>query len=453
MKKYLLSLIAAGALLTGCSKDEELVFGGVYGTIRDAVTGVPIYNAEITLSPGNRTTVSGSDGSYEYQNIDAGQYSLSVAATGYQYNSRTVSVQPGETTLCDMRLTPENQMSGVEISTTTLNFDKVYSELTFEIRNTGTSGSVNWTITGIDVAWLSVNPMSGTTDMGKSSSVKVTVNRSLITEDVSTIFTINAAGGSKSIMVSVRAGSGGNTGGDNSGDDGNGTQNVTNGLYAYYTFENNVKNLAEEGGNGQLMNNPIYVDGVKGSTALKFSASDNGYMLVPAQNMISGTEFSISFWVKNISNGHIFHTTRTLGLNDSYGDNATGLYMSGGRLRFIVTAYSTYYEYDHDKYYFTHGSFDSDWHMITVVTTVDKPRYAYAETKLYIDGEFIDSVSEYAGNTSKSYKDTKQFIIGGKLDYNALQVNAVSMSIDNLRIYNTRALSDSEIKQIYNYEK
>ena len=229
--------------------------------------------------------------------------------------------------------------------------------------------------------------------------------------------------------------------------------NPTNGLFAYYTFENSPKNTVEGASNGQIVNGPTYVSGVHNSTAMKFSASDNSYMLIPAQDMISGTAFSISFWVKNIGDGHIFHTTRTPGYNDSYGDNATGLYMSGGRLRFIVTGYSTYYEYNHDKYYFTHGTFDNDWHMITLVTTVGTPTYAYAYTRLYIDGEFMDSVSEYAGNNSASYKDTKQFIIGGKLDYYNLKVNATNMSIDNLRIYNTRALSDAEVKQIYNYER
>lgn len=229
--------------------------------------------------------------------------------------------------------------------------------------------------------------------------------------------------------------------------------NPTNGLYAYYTFENSSKNTVEGASNGQLVNSPTYVSGVKNSTAMKFSASDNSYMFIPAQDMISGSAFSISFWVKNIGDGHIFHTTRTPGYNDSYGDNATGLYMSGGRLRFIVTGYSTYYEYSHDKYYFSNGTFDNDWHMITLVTTVGTPTYAYAETRLYIDGEFIDSVSEYAGNNSASYKNTKQFIIGGKIDYHNLKVNATNISIDNLRIYNTRAISDTEVKQIYNYEK
>lgn len=444
-------MLAVCTLLAGCSEDETSIFGGIYGTIRDTETGMPIYNAEIILSPGSRTTVSGSDGSYEYQNLDAGQYSLSVVAKGYQYNSRTVSVLAGESTRCDMRLVPEKQMSGVEFSTTSLNFDKTYTDLTFEIHNVGTSGSVNWSITDISAAWLSVSPMSGTTDMGKSSSVKVSINRSLITEDAMSVFTVNAAGGSKSIVVSVYANNGGGNAGGNVGG-----QNPTNGLFAYYTFENNANNTVEGASHGQVINNPTYVNGVRNSKAMKFSASDNSSMFIPtSQGMFESSAFSISLWVRNISDGHIFHTSRTPGGIDSRGYNATGLYMQGGQLRFILLGYSTYYQFSSNMYYFTHGTIDDDWHMITLVTTVGTPNYSQALTKLYIDGDFIDSVSEFAGNLNNySYNNTKQFIIGGKLDYdNYLQVNAVTMSIDNLRIYNTRALSDAEVRQIFNYEK
>lgn len=228
--------------------------------------------------------------------------------------------------------------------------------------------------------------------------------------------------------------------------------NPTNGLFAYYTFENNTKNTVEGANNGQLVNNPAYVEGVQGSSAIKFSAADNGYMFVPAQDMIDGLGFTFSFWVKNVGDGHIFHTTRTV--SDGYGENATGLYMNNGRLRFIVTGYSNYYEYAQDKYYFSHGALDSNWHMITLTTSVNTPKYGYAVTCLFIDGEFIDSISESVTDPNYYYKGTKQFILGGKLDYyHNLKVNAVSMSIDNLRIYNTRALTDAEVKQIYDYEK
>ena len=465
MRKILFTLLA-GALLAGCSEDEVPVFGGIYGTIRDAESGLPVYNAEITLSPGNRTTVSGSDGSYEYRNLDAGQYSLSVTATGYRYNSRTVSVVPGDNTLVDMRLTPETPISGIEISTTSLNFDTAYTELSFDIRNTGTSGTIEWSITGVDVPWLTVTPMSGTTDMGKSSSVKVTVDRSALTADATTIFTVNAAGGSKSIMVSVRTkntgGDGGKDDGGNGDDNGGGSGNngggsgdteknpVTNGLFGYYTFEGNAKNGVTGSSNGQLTGTS-YVTGVQGQ-GLKLGSSDKLTIAPSDHGMFENLSFSISFWAKDLNDGHIFHSTRTPGSSDSYGDNATALYMSGGQLRFILTCYSNYYEFSHNKYYFSHGTL-SGWHMITLVTTVNTPSYGYARTQLYIDGELVDAVSESSSDTPSGYRNTRQFILGGAMDYYNVKANGCSMTIDNLRIYNARALSSSEVMQIYNYEK
>ena len=42
-----------------------------------------------------------------------------------------------------------------------------------------------------------------------------------------------------------------------------------------------------------------------------------------------------------------------------------------------------------------------------------------------------------------------KFVFGGKLNN---YFNALNMTVDNLRIYNTRALSDAEVEQIYKYE-
>lgn len=203
---YSFSIILFGILaFTGCSEDEVSVFGSISGTIRDANTGNPIYNAEIMLSPGNKTTVSGSDGNFEFNNLESKQYTLNVTATGYQYNTRSVNVIPGEDSKCDMRLVPEVTSSAVKLSTNNLNFDSSYTELTFDILNIGTSGDIVWRITDITADWITVSPMTGTTAMGKSSSIKVMVDRSSITEDSSTIFNVEAAGGSYSVMVNVKA--------------------------------------------------------------------------------------------------------------------------------------------------------------------------------------------------------------------------------------------------------
>ena len=54
-----------------CQPNVELP-GGIYGTVLDKETGEPIRNAEISLSPGGKTTVVGSNGTYEFVNLEAG---------------------------------------------------------------------------------------------------------------------------------------------------------------------------------------------------------------------------------------------------------------------------------------------------------------------------------------------------------------------------------------------
>lgn len=53
-----------------------------------------------------------------------------------------------------------------------------YDELSFDIRNIGISESLEWAITNVTVDWISVSPLEGSTAAGKSTSVKVAVDRS-----------------------------------------------------------------------------------------------------------------------------------------------------------------------------------------------------------------------------------------------------------------------------------
>lgn len=444
MKKLLFFAFLAGAMFAGCTTEEPVLYGGIYGTIRDAKTGSPIYNAEISLTPGQRTTVSGFDGTYNFQNLDAMQYSLNVIASGYTYNSRKVSVVPGESTVCDMLLTPEEDVEGMRLSATVLDFDTIYSSLSFTIYNTGTT-PLSYYITGITAGWVTITPMDGTIAVGQSSSVTVEIKRSLITEDVMSSFTVNAAGGSKSVMIKIKKGE--NTGGGGSDDDddntgggsgsgGNNTgggsaQNVTNGLFAYYLFEDNCNNSVDGAPNGQGINSPTYVDGMRGTKALKLSVVDNSYLNVP-RAMIDGGTFTVSFWIKGLSDGHLFHIETS-----NTEDNIFG--MKDGQL-YLVRSYTFHYEYNNFTT-FAHPTIDSEkWTMIAVSW-----QYSNGQAKLYIDGEYIDIISASLEHNSNGLK----FVFGGELD----NITPPSMAIDNLRVYNSRALSEDEVKLIYNYEK
>lgn len=197
-------IVTVAVAMWSCSSEEDIaVTGGIYGTITDADTNQPIQGASVTISPTNTSVTTGADGGFVFQNLEGGQYKLTVTKSGYLYNSRQVSVLAGENVIGDMTISTEQAVTGFSLSPETLAFGSTYSELTFTISNTGNTGSNLWSISGVDVDWFSVDPSSGSVGIGEQVSVKVSLVRSLITTDEMSYFIVNAGGGSKSILVTA----------------------------------------------------------------------------------------------------------------------------------------------------------------------------------------------------------------------------------------------------------
>jgi hypothetical protein len=107
MKKVLLLLSCALFLIgnSSCSKTEHDLFSTLHGVVSDAETGDPISGAAITLSPGGKSQTTGTDGRYEFENLDAAQYTVTVQKTGYQTNRKTVTAVAGEKAEANILLT------------------------------------------------------------------------------------------------------------------------------------------------------------------------------------------------------------------------------------------------------------------------------------------------------------------------------------------------------------
>lgn len=106
--KKIISLTFLSFLLviafSSCAENEFEVFSTLHGVVVDNATGECIPAATITLSPGGKTQTSGSDGRYEFQNIDARQYTVTVQKPGYETNRKTVTVVSGEATEANVTL-------------------------------------------------------------------------------------------------------------------------------------------------------------------------------------------------------------------------------------------------------------------------------------------------------------------------------------------------------------
>jgi len=110
MKKIaiLLSCVFLLGIFGSCTKDEISMYSTLYGVISDHETGEPIPNASIVLSPGGKTQTSGTDGRFEFQNLDPMQYTVTVQKVGYQTNRKTVTAVAAEKTEANIPLTKSN---------------------------------------------------------------------------------------------------------------------------------------------------------------------------------------------------------------------------------------------------------------------------------------------------------------------------------------------------------
>lgn len=105
MKSAKLFLILLTAVLfAGCHTYEYDYYGGVKGTVIDSQTNAPISDAYVLLMPGSQSTNSTIEGTFEFQELEEGQYTISVQKTGFQYNSVTINIISGENISTTIRL-------------------------------------------------------------------------------------------------------------------------------------------------------------------------------------------------------------------------------------------------------------------------------------------------------------------------------------------------------------
>lgn len=541
MKKilFLLSCVVVSILMSSCAKDEDNLNGTIAGLVTDYTNAnTPIAGATVTLNTKGLTKTTGSDGRFEFKDIEPGTYTLQVSANHFQTTTKQVTVYASQTANCDFQLSAG--AVSVDISPVTLNFGNTTEQLSFTITNNST-GTLTYSISGIP-NFVTVSPTTGSVAArGKQAITVSVINRSSITSARNGQMTVNigsdsytisvnvepyqaeainvdinpqslsfdkdteqlkftmssnyskdleytisnnldilavspengtlAARGKAEISVSVkdrknvttdRNGSitisiGGNTyvvnvqvmkyeeGGSQPVD-----TEVKNGLFAYFTFESSAKDVTETGLTGVGIETS-YVDSYNGTLALNIPAKASAKFSVP-DPLVDQKQMSISFWVKDLSDGHVFHAVRNSDNHSSF-----ILAVENGMLKFVATGYNVQYKYDTCPS-FTHGSL-TGWHMITLISDYDKTVRFKTTTRLYIDGVYTDVVtetpsSEGSGGYHNNYNACSKFIIGGEINETySPNLSATKLVVDNMRVYRSRMLSEDEVKTIYNTEK
>jgi hypothetical protein len=321
----------------------------------------------------------------------------------------------------------EKQRVEMFIETKNLDFGKTELELPLIIQNKG-NVELTWTISSISASCISVNETTGKVEAGTNATVMVKLDRDKMPDQLNATFKISGGNSEETIIVTAEK------------DQMSGLV-VSQGLYPYYKFDGDYNDATGniQGGFG----NAAFVEGVSSnSKAIKLNKVEKTSFTVPYP-IIDSEQFTVSFWGKDFEDGNIFY------MLSSYQEQMFSLSMSGGKLKYITIARNLAVYYDQMPT-FNHPSLsDGKWHHIVLVFDYSKTASYRLTTKLYIDGNMVDVVTEdnYEINTSLG-KGTK-FVLGGEINLKYTKLPATNLTIDNFRVYSTRRLSDSEIKQIY----
>lgn len=208
------------------------------------------------------------------------------------------------------------------------------------------------------------------------------------------------------------------------------------GLVAFYSFDN--ANADDETGNYHAMApNGIttITDTPNGKgKAISITTKNKQYINIPYALLEQKKSFSISFWIKDFSDGWVLGG-RSKESNDWRYDSD---YSRWGSPRVIIIDSKLHATtgWESDVAFSSNIStfMSSEWHQIVITFTANE------SNKLYVDGRLIAQNS----NNQNSSSTAIEFQIGSTSGHN-------SMKIDNVRFY-SRAISVSEINNLYQYE-
>lgn len=97
MKKLIyLAIISSTLLFTGCEQRIIDTSIAIFGTVVDADTSAPLQGALLTLMPSSKNRYTGSLGTYEFEDLEPRQYTITVQMSGYRTDRKTVNLVSGE---------------------------------------------------------------------------------------------------------------------------------------------------------------------------------------------------------------------------------------------------------------------------------------------------------------------------------------------------------------------
>ena len=196
--KLILCVIIACALCMFWSCKKEEPYGQIQGIVTNASTNEPIQGVNISLSPTGLSAVTGSDGRYEFNDLEAGQYTVQAMKSGFESNTKRITIVGGKIASGDMMLT--RMTNGFRLNVEYLDFGTNFSQLQFKIINNNETQPMNWEIVE-SMNWLTANPSTGNLEGSQEITVTVEIDRSQIDQSTSAFLTVRS--GNQTVVLPI----------------------------------------------------------------------------------------------------------------------------------------------------------------------------------------------------------------------------------------------------------
>lgn len=191
-------VLALGLFSTSCKK--EVATGKIQGLVTNYATSEPIQGVNISLSPTGASAVTGSDGRYEFNNLEPGNYTVQGTKSGFESNTKNISITSGNVSSGDMQLRPA--ATGFRLNVDYLDFGTNFTQMSFKIINVSTTNAMSWEIVE-SLNWLETSPSTGSIQGGQETTVNVAIDRSLLSQTTTANITVRSADHSVVLPINV----------------------------------------------------------------------------------------------------------------------------------------------------------------------------------------------------------------------------------------------------------
>lgn len=206
MKKlYLVGVILTLLFAAACSSDipEDTSVGSIAGSVSDRTTGEPVSTVTVSLTPGGSSTVTGSDGSFSFNKLEPGKYTISISKEGYKSTTVSANVKGGAPT--SVHMTIDRIPGVVTADRTKLDFgdNQSLNTLSFNIVNSSYE-DLNWEIEN-RCDWITeIKPEKGILKYGKTEAIVVVIDRELLAAGTNeAVIVVRSSNGSSDVKVTA----------------------------------------------------------------------------------------------------------------------------------------------------------------------------------------------------------------------------------------------------------